>query len=227
MITVFRKEMKYIIPLELFFRLQKQLDGVMKRDIYGEDGTYKVRSQYYDSLMDQDLGDNLSGVMEKRKIRLRVYTAEDERVKLEYKCKSGSDGVKYSLSISREEAKQMEQGRYEFLLERGEKLALQLYHRLVCGGYQPKSLIEYDRTAFAYPVSDVRVTFDHRVRACASPYGFLEKDPFFVTVMEEDVGVLEVKYNDFLPSPIKTIIKGVDGQVQASSKYSRARLSYL
>lgn len=227
MITVFRKEIKYVIPLEFFFQLQKQLDEIMKRDIYGENGTYKVRSQYYDSLMNQDLQDNLSGVMEKRKIRLRVYSPEDERVKLEYKCKSGSDGVKYSLSISREETLQMEEGRYEFLLDRQEPLAQQLYHRLLCGGYQPKSLIEYDRTAFAYPVSDVRITFDYRVRAAASPYGILEKEPFFSPVSDADSGVLEVKYNDFLPAHIKNIIKDVDNQAEASSKYSRARLAYL
>lgn len=227
MITVFRKEIKYVIPLEFFFQLQKQLDEIMKRDIYGENGTYKVRSQYYDSMMNQDLQDNLSGVMEKRKIRLRVYSPEDERVKLEYKCKSGSDGVKYSLSISREETLQMEEGRYEFLLDRQEPLAQQLYHRLLCGGYQPKSLIEYDRTAFAYPVSDVRITFDYRVRAAASPYGILEKEPFFSPVSDADSGVLEVKYNDFLPAHIKNIIKDVDNQAEASSKYSRARLAYL
>lgn len=227
MITVFRKEIKYVIPLEFFFQLQKQLDEIMKRDIYGENGTYKVRSQYYDSMMNQDLQDNLSGVMEKRKIRLRVYSPEDERVKLEYKCKSGSDGVKYSLSISREETLQMEEGRYEFLLDRQEPLAQQLYHRLLCGGYQPKSLIEYDRTAFAYPVSDVRITFDYLVRAAASPYGILEKEPFFSPVSDADSGVLEVKYNDFLPAHIKNIIKDVDNQAEASSKYSRARLAYL
>lgn len=227
MITVFRKEIKYVIPLELFFQLQKQLDGMMERDIYGENGTYMVRSQYYDSLMNQDLQDNLSGVMEKRKIRLRVYSPEDERVKLEYKCKSGSDGVKYSLSISRKEALQMEEGRYEFLLDRQEPLAQQLYHRLLCGGYQPKSLIEYDRTAYAYPVSDVRITFDYRVRAGASPYGILEKKPFFSPVSDADSGVLEVKYNDFLPAHIKNVIKEVDHQAEASSKYSRARLAYL
>lgn len=227
MITVFRKEIKYMIPLELFFQLQKQLDGMMQRDIYGKNGTYMVRSQYYDSLMNQDLQDNLSGVMEKRKIRLRVYSPEDERVKLEYKCKSGSDGVKYSLSISREETLQMEAGRYEFLLNRQEPLAQKLYHRLLNGGYQPKSLIEYDRTAYAYPVSDVRITFDYRVRAGASPYGILEKAPFFSPVSDADSGVLEVKYNDFLPAHIKNIIKDVDNQAEASSKYSRARLAYL
>lgn len=227
MITVFRKEIKYVIPLETFVSLQKQLDGIMKRDVYGQNGTYTVRSQYFDSLADQDLSDNLSGVMEKRKIRLRVYTPEDKRVKLEYKCKSGSDGVKYSLSISREEAEQMEQGQYGFLLNYQEPLALKLYHRLMCGGYQPKSLIEYDRTAYAYPVSDVRITFDYRIRACANPYGFLDKEPFFVPVSGDDSGVLEVKYNDFLPSHIKSIVNQVDKQAEASSKYSRSRLAYL
>ena len=54
MLSVYRKEIKYVIPLEAFVSIEGQLDLLMKRDSYGENGTYRVRSQYYDSLTDRE-----------------------------------------------------------------------------------------------------------------------------------------------------------------------------
>lgn len=224
--TVFRKEIKYVLPIEKFIRLESQLDALMTRDHNGKNGTYTVRSQYFDSIEDQDLADNIYGMEEKRKIRLRMYSAEDKRVKLEYKCKSGSDGVKYSIDISKEEAQMMEQHRYAFLLQRKEKLAFFLYNKLLQGAYQPKSIVEYERTAFLYPVNDVRITFDHHIRGSVNPYGLFEKKPFFFPIMSEDVGVLEVKYNDFLPGHLKNLMQQIDSLGVANSKYSSSRNIY-
>ena len=50
MLTVFRKEMKYMIPLEKYMQIKVPLEALMKKDMYGDEGTYIVRSQYYDSL---------------------------------------------------------------------------------------------------------------------------------------------------------------------------------
>ena len=66
--TVFRKEIKYLISRREAMILQQKLDGIMERDIHGENGRYFIRSQYYDSIDDQDLWDNLDGMYEKRKI---------------------------------------------------------------------------------------------------------------------------------------------------------------
>lgn len=225
--TVFRKEIKYVIPVEQYQKLVPQLDACMKRDPNGKNGTYTVRSQYFDSLSDQDLHDNLSGLEEKRKIRIRIYSPEADWAKLEYKCKSGSDGVKYSMKLTREEAELMERHRYGFLLTREEPLAKQLYSKMLHGAYRPKAIVEYQRTAFLYPVSDVRITFDHRIKAGVTPYGLFKKDGATVSLMNEDVGVLEVKYNDFLPAHIKAIVQQIDHLAEASSKYSKSRLFYL
>ena len=94
--TVFRKEIKYLIDRKSSIILQQKLDTIMERDVHGENGRYFIRSQYYDSIDDRDLWDNLDGIYEKRKIRLRIYSLSDTTVKLEFKCKNGMDGVKYS-----------------------------------------------------------------------------------------------------------------------------------
>lgn len=54
--TVFRKEIKYLISRREAMILQQKLDGIMERDIHGENGRYFIRSQYYDSIDDQDYG---------------------------------------------------------------------------------------------------------------------------------------------------------------------------
>lgn len=223
MLAVFRKEIKYVIPTEEFSRLERLLDAVLERDGYGDRGTYTVRSQYYDSLADRDFHDNLDGLMEKRKIRVRIYSPEDTAAKLEYKCKSGSDGMKYSISISREEALLMERHQYGFLMNHTEELAGRLYVKMIRNVYRPKTIVQYDRTAFLYPVSDVRITFDHNMAGTAGAYGLFEKNPFLIPLMRPDTGVLEVKYNDFLPAPIKEIVSRVDSLADANSKYSQAR----
>ena len=63
--TVFRKEIKYLISRREAMILQQKLDGIMERDIHGDNGRYFIRSQYYDSIDDQDLWDNLDGMYEK------------------------------------------------------------------------------------------------------------------------------------------------------------------
>ena len=196
----------------------------MSRDANGINGSYRIRSQYYDSVYDRDLADNLAGLYEKRKIRLRIYSPEDKTAKLEYKCKNGADGVKYSLCVSREEAMRMERGDFSFLLERSEALAMRLYMRLTEGAYTPKSIIEYQRLAFLYPAGDVRITFDTDIRGSGYPYGLFGDICTFPLSSSEQV-LMEVKYTGYLPDELRRVLNAVDDLCTANSKYSAARLT--
>lgn len=227
MTAIFRKELKYVITEEVYLRIQPMLEAVMMPDEHSINGSYMVRSQYYDSLTDADLWDNLDGVLEKRKIRVRIYSTDDMYAKLEYKCKNGSDGIKYSLQLTRDEVLMLERHQYDFLLEREEELAKRLYVKMTEQVYLPKTIVEYQRTAYTYPISDVRVTFDRSLRGSVNPYGIFEKEPFYIPLMSPDKGVLEVKYNDFFPSALKPLLESVDSVAESYSKYSMSRLSCL
>lgn len=226
MITVFRKEIKYIIPRLCALHLQRRLDGILHRDENGRDGYYFIRSQYYDSLSDRDLLDNLDGVYEKRKIRLRIYSPDATSAKLEYKCKNGSDGVKYAMTISRQEAMRMEQGDVSFLLNYDEELATRLYLRMTQGVYRPKTIIDYQRLAYTYPAGDVRITFDTDIRGAGYPYGLFENISTNPLSDPEQV-LMEVKYTGFLPDEIRAIVEEADQLATSNSKYSTARMQYL
>lgn len=224
--TVFRKEIKYILPRGSAIRIQQKLEKIMERDQHGDQGNYFIRSQYYDALSDRDLLDNLDGLYEKRKIRLRIYSLSSDTAKLEYKCKNGSDGVKYSLTIPREEAQKMEQGDVSFLLDYDNELALRLYMRMTEGVYRPKTIIEYQRLAFAYPAGDVRITFDTDIRGSAYGYGLFE-DISTNALCDTEHILMEVKYTGFLPDEISWILKEADHLATSNSKYSAARMIYL
>ena len=224
MLEVLRKEIKYIIPIERFLVLEKKLNLMMEKDNYGDDGKYTVRTQYFDSINDQDLFDNLHGVEEKRKIRVRIYSPDAKTAKLEYKCKSNTDGRKMSLIISRAEAIEMEKGRFDFLLNREENLAKQLYVKIMKNAYRPKSIVEYNRMAFAYPVSDLRITFDTSLRGTVDPYGLFNEKLASIPLLNEDLGVLEVKYTGLIPSPFRHIVDEIDNIPEGISKYSLSRL---
>ena len=215
--TVFRKEIKYLISRREAMILQQKLDGIMERDIHGENGRYFIRSQYYDSIDDQDLWDNLDGMYEKRKIRLRIYSLNDLSAKLEFKCKNGSDGMKYSIPVSREQALRM---------EHETELAMRLYLRITQGCYRPKTIIDYQRLAFAYPAGDVRITFDTDIRGALYPYGLFENVGTDALGSTEQV-LMEVKYTGFLPDMIAEILKKTDELSTSHSKYSRARMRWL
>lgn len=224
MLDVFRNEIKYIIPYEKALKMSGILDQILQRDSYGEEGRYIVRSQYYDSLDDQDLFDNLQGVMEKRKIRLRIYAPDTEKVKLEYKCKSNTSGRKLSMTITREEARQMEQSQYDWLLKREEELAGFLYVKMERSIYMPKTIVEYNRLAYTSPVSNVRITFDTNLRGTQTPYGLFEYHPPYLPLLNDELAVMEVKFDHFLPEPIRHIIDGINSVAEANSKYSGARM---
>lgn len=224
MTEVNRQEIKYILPIEKLSVLQSKLDGVMERDSYGNRGEYMVRSQYYDSIRDEDLYDNLNGVMEKRKIRIRIYDAEAMDAKLEYKCKSGSGGRKLSMSIKRQEAIWLEQGKWEWMLDRSEELAGYLYGKAVREIYVPRTIVEYQRLAYTSPVSNTRITFDTRIRGTINPYGLFGSNQQYVPLMEQDLGVLEVKFDHFLPNYLRRILDCIDSLSEANSKYTRARM---
>lgn len=207
-----------------YLRIKPILDEVLQLDDYAGNDGYMVYSVYFDSLFDKDLYDTIDGLLEKRKIRLRRYGSEIGVGKLEYKCKTGSDSKKYSLLVSRTEMEQMLQGNYDFLCNRPEEIARTMYLQLLRGGYMPKTVVKYQRNAYQYPASDVRITFDSEVYASPFIENFFEEEASYIPITTIEEGILEVKYNDFLPSTLKNIIESLDVIQCANSKYAQARI---
>ena len=225
MLESYRREVKYIISVSDFYRLRNYLECYLKPDEYSSDTGYRVRSLYFDSYSDRDLFDVLDGLMEKRKIRLRIYSVDSTSAKLEYKCKSGVDSTKMTLILTREEALRMAEGDYGFLLAKSDYLAVKLYTRLKTGGYRPKVIVDYNRLAYIYSPNDIRITFDSNISASLITSGLFDENAAWKPVMQPGVGVLEVKYRGLLFGHLKKAIESIDSLPNASSKYVISRIS--
>lgn len=223
MLDVCRKELKYLVTLKEAIRLKKQLFAVMRGDIHnGEDG-YFVRSLYFDTLSDRDYEDKVDGYDHRQKIRLRVYDLNAETAKLELKEKDGSTQRKRSLSVSRQEAYQLIQGEYDFLLKRNEAFAHDMYAFMTTRCYRPKCIVEYDRFAFCTDTNDIRVTFDMNLRATEADFDLFRDNLQLYPVANRAEATMEVKFNVFLFTFIKNILNISDRIQVSNSKYCRAR----
>lgn len=222
--SVLRKENKYLISLEKFYRIKRQLESFLDYDEHSTENGYIVRSIYFDTIDNRDMFDTLYGFYAKQKIRLRIYSIHDTHIKLECKRKLGSDTQKISITISREEAESMIRGDYNFLKNKDGSEIRKIYYTLIQEGYSAKTIVEYRRIAFTYPVSNTRICFDTEIKASLTPFNFFAENVGFIPLITQDQGVLEIKYDHFLPKLIKDTVSSMDELTQANSKYVQARM---
>ena len=219
-LQVKRQEIKYQISLLEYKKLERNLKACMRQDEYaGTDGTYRVRSLYFDTPLEKDRMDVLRGGEKRRKIRLRVYSPDDKTAKLELKAKEGHFQKKTSLSVTREEAEELIQGRFECLREKNTETAEHLYMELVRGMYRPRVMVEYQRAAFYIPFQEVRVTFDWNAAANRMNTDLFAKDICWTPLRPSSVGVLEVKFNGYLFSYIQNLLEEVEKLPTMNGKY--------
>ena len=217
---VSRHEEKYIVSTAAALMLRSRFRAALRQDRHaGPDGSYFIRSVYFDDRDYSAYHEKLSGTKERTKYRIRAYNMEFDRLLLEKKEKDGDLSGKLSAFLNREEAEALlYNGDLDWCA--GQPLTSEFAHLLRCG-YQPAVLVDYDRFAYTYPVENVRITLDTDVRTC--PYTV---DPFawglpMVPVLEEGECILEVKYNRFLPPQLGWVLEGFPKQRMAVSKYVR------
>ena len=122
----------------------------------------------------------------------------------------------------REEGERLLSGEDTFLLERGEPLLSELYHKLRGTLLQPRTVVCYDREAFLYAPGNVRVTLDRDLRTCGGSAGFLSPGSFPLKPLDA-LTVLEVKYDAFLPDLVRLAVQTPDRRAGACSKYALCR----
>lgn len=219
--TVVRTEKKYSITWKQNNTLIHRLALTMKSDENSGMEGYIVRSLYFDSMYDDDYFDKVDGLEFRKKIRLRIYSPDQDFVKLELKQKQGAAQKKRSLLISKSLAEEMSCGRYVGLLDIDSELSRQFYCLLEEGAYRPKCIVEYHRVAFMEYTNDIRITFDSEISTGYACEDFFKKDLALISVRKEPM--LEIKYNGFLLSNIKHVLDFVDAPELAISKYAMSR----
>ena len=193
--------------------------GALRRDPHaGPDGSYFIRSLYFDDSDHTAYREKVDGVRDRIKYRIRYYNGDDRVIFLEKKTKEGDMTGKDSVRLTRSEAEAFLRG--DPGLSRMEGLAGEL-GRLRRRGWSPAVIVDYDRYAFTYPAGNVRVTLDCAVRTCPFQTELFNDRLLTLPVLDEGEAVLEVKYDAFLPAPVRELLQGVPKQRCAVSKFAR------
>lgn len=219
-----RHELKYhITPAELTV-LRGVLVPVMQLDPNAnERNEYHIRSLYFDTINDDALEEKVAGVGNRKKYRIRIYNFSDRVIKLECKSKYGDLISKQSVSIPRELAEQLIAGDPDGLQRMRHPLLHDVYREMRTRLLRPAVIVDYVREAYIHQAEEVRITFDKQLRT-----GLFSSDMFnpqlpTYPVFDDPVEILEVKYDEFLPSYLQAILSGVTAQRSAISKYTWCR----
>jgi len=220
-----RYELKYYLNEVQMEGLIQQLSHIMSIDKHSNGlSGYNVRSLYFDSINDECLYQKQSGFLIRDKIRLRTYgDSTADSVKLEVKSKNNQFINKKSVLVSKDIASNMINGNYSPLLELQNPVSNWVYTTMVTRAYKPKVIVEYNRLAFVYPVSNLRITFDMNLRSNINHTNLFSSVNNSFPVVLEQKQIMEVKFEKFIPDHIKKILSGVATERSAISKYTLAR----
>lgn len=221
----YRHELKYYITLGEYELLQRKLSLTMERDAFAKKngGEYFIRSLYFDDRDDSAFREKLSGIDERDKFRIRIYDMCDDVIKLECKHKSNGYIKKQSIGLSRKEYEKLISGDRLFLLNRPEPFARRMYLEFAQRALKPAVIVDYTREAFVFPMEDVRVTFDKNVRTGLRSVDMFNAGIPTYPVIDDYGMVLEIKFNRFLPTYIRSLLQLEASQRSAISKYVLCR----
>lgn len=225
----FRHELKYLINYGEAELLKERLGVLLKCDAHASNGSYSVRSLYFDDYWDTAYRDKLGGYGGRRKYRIRLYDLNDSLIRLECKIKKESYISKLSAPLSREETDRVLEGRYEFLLKRKEPLCRQFYYECMSRVLRPKVYVDYEREPYMLEAGDVRITFDRDVRSASVGGAIDGSDKVFWHVLDPGKLVLEVKFTEFLPRMVREALPLRAAEYSAVSKYTLCcdKINYL
>ena len=218
-----RHEWKHEINASDRMLLRQRLRAVMKTDVHADQGIYKVRSLYFDNAADKVLLEKINGIQCREKFRMRYYNDDTSMIMLEKKSKFNGLGSKQSAALTKEEARVLAEGRYDWMLESGRELLCELYAKIRTQGLQAKTNVDYTREAFVCEAGNVRVTLDSNIRTGLGSTDFL--NPECVTIPAgSQFAVLEVKWDAFLPDAVRSAVQLTGRRTAAFSKYQVCRM---
>ena len=216
---VYRHELKYLISEREAELIRGRLMECADIDAHATDGSYLIRSLYFDDIWESAYITKQAGTLSRKKYRIRIYNYADDFISLECKTKQGSYIRKSSARIGKEELRKILDGNYDFLSSREEDVLKGFYIASVSEGLRPSVIVDYDRTPFVYGPGRVRITFDEHVRS-----GFMSFDLFDSTIpvfetFETGKLIMEVKYTEYLPDNIRDLIEPGAAVQLAASKF--------
>ncbi len=215
----YRNELKFLCTEQDLFLIKNKIRHICRLDAnVGAGGTYIVKSLYFDTDDDRCYHENLTGVDDRKKYRIRIYNDDTSVIKLECKYSFHGKKAKESCNITRQQCEILT-GRgdrqrallqpsatYGNDMENGAQETQQLLSRFLLERnlylLTPEIIVDYRRTPYVYPAGNVRITFDRAIRSAPPTGRFPAGNTMFRSILPENVHILEVKYDEFIPAAI-------------------------
>lgn len=220
-----RKEIKHAISYPDYALLKSKIQHIMQLDKNaGKNGKYLIRSTYFDNISNKALNEKKEGYITRDKYRVRIYGKSSNVVNLERKSKRNNLTFKSKCAITKEEYEKMRIGDIQWMETDKRALIRDLHHEMKYSQLKPMTVVDYEREAYVYPFGNVRVTFDSKVQSSLRNTNMFNKNLPMVDVLEPNIVILEVKYDEYLPDIIKYLLQSVDTRAEAYSKYQLSRM---
>ena len=221
----FRHELKHYINYSDYLAIRNRLRTIMHIDRNANaDNEYRIRSLYFDNVYDKALMEKVVGIPKRDKFRIRFYNDNHDFIRLEKKSKIRGLCLKDSERITKEECIKIINGDIEFLKNSGKNLFADLYSQMKGNLKKPRTVVDYTREAYIYPIGNVRITFDKSIRTGLNSVNLFDNDLPTIETIDHKYIVLEVKFDEFLPQVIQDIIQGNERRATSISKYEAARI---
>lgn len=221
----FRNELKFTINRVDYYTLISRLRAVTKPDANVDvNGSYKIRSLYFDNIHDKALREKIDGVNNREKFRIRYYNDDFSYIKLEKKSKLNGLCNKQATSITKIQCEYLLDGEIEWMKYTQNPLMLELYTKMHYQQLKPKTLVDYKREPFIYKPGNVRITIDQDIRTGLYANDLFNLETPMIHTDTQDTIILEVKYDDFIPEIITDIVQLESRRSGAFSKYAVCRM---
>lgn len=217
-----RHEYKYMVNLGDIILIRSRLENIAARDSHcNDEGTYNVKSLYFDNYSDKALREKTDGVNIREKFRIRYYNSDLSFIRLEKKSKINGLCSKQSCILPYEKCKDISEGRWDTLLSTDNVLAKELYAKMNFQLLRPKNIVSYTRECFVYPSGNVRITIDTHIGGSLNTAAFLDTKAEYPAICPYNI--LEIKYDEYLPDIIKNAVTLHSRRAGAFSKYAAVR----
>lgn len=221
----FRHELKYYLNTADYLIIKNRLSAIAGPDEHTDaNGSYRIRSLYFETPDDKALLEKLYGVNEREKFRIRYYNNDTSFIHLEKKTKINNLTNKIAASVTKDECEKLIAGDTEWMRESKNGLLLELYAKMKYELLRPKTLVDYMREPFVYRSGNVRVTFDTKISTGVNSTDMFNAKTPMIKTHGEPVIIMEVKYDNYLPEIIRSMVQVQNRRVTAFSKYAVARV---
>jgi len=215
-----RFEFKYILDPLTYMEVRDFISAVgIYHDAHSQERPYLVTSLYYDSVGLEDYYDKAGGFLDRKKIRIRVYSRElDGRCDLHLEVKN-----KHDMFVSKERALVSKEHWGDIASGDFAQLSRAFRYHILSEGRTPVVIVRYEREAFDQWFYDrVRITLDRNIEAIR-PESLVAggKISWYDAVsVSGPRTVLEVKFENRLPWWFTFMMKKFNLRRTAYSKYA-------